>query len=103
MKELKSNEPYDVSPGCPTITFDLVDESLMLAYSSFVSGSFKGNRIELLFQDWRIEVEGCELSEVWGLLQMQDLRVVRLSTERSDGRNGECRIKKIITTKIVVK
>ena len=100
MKELKSDEPYEVTPGCPTISFDLGGESLMLAYSSFVSGCFKGNRIKLLFQEWRIEVEGSELGDVWRLLQMQDLRVMCLSSEKSDGVEGGCEIRKIVATKL---
>lgn len=103
MKELKSDEPYEVAPGCPTISFDLEDESLMLAYSSFVSACFKGDRIELHFQEWRIEIEGKELDDLWRLLQMQDMRALRLSSQASDVRSGECRITKLITTNIVEK
>ena len=100
MKELKSDEPYEVAPGCPTISFDLGGESLMLAYSSFVSGCFKCGRIELKFQEWRIEVEGSELGDVWRLLQMQDLRVMCLSSAKSDGGHGICEIRKIVATKL---
>ena len=100
MKELKSDEPYEVSPGCPTISFDLGGESLMLAYSSFASGNFKGDRIELIFQEWRVEIDGKNLGEVWKLLQMQDLRVMCLSSEKSDGGHGICEIRKIVATKL---
>lgn len=92
MEELRSDEPYEVAAGCPTITFELADGSLMLGYSSFASGQFKGGRIELGFQDWRIEIEGDNLTEVWRLLQMQDLRAVRLSIEGIADRSRACRI-----------
>jgi hypothetical protein len=100
MKELKSDEPYEVAPGCPTISFDLGDESLMLAYSSFASGNFKGGRIELIFQEWRIEIDGENLGDVWKLLQMQDLRLVRLSSGKCDGSHGICKVRKIVATKL---
>lgn len=100
MKELKSDEPYEVAPGCSTISFDLGDESLMLAYSSFASGNFKGNRIELIFQEWRIEIDGKNLGEVWKILQMQDLLSVRLSSEKSNCGEGICEIRKIEVTKL---
>ena len=100
MKELKSDEPYEVAPGCPTISFDLGGESLMLAYSSFASGNFKGGRIELIFQEWRVEIEGANLEEVWKMLQMQDLRVLHISLETSDRQNGACRICRITVERI---
>lgn len=100
MKELKSEEPYEVAPGCPTISFDLGGESLMLSYSSFASGKFKGDWIELIFQEWRVEIEGENLGEVWKLLQMQDLRVICLSSEKCDGRLGTCEIRKVVATKL---
>ena len=99
MKELQSDEPYEAAPGCPTISFDLGGESLMLAYSSFVSGCFKGDRIELLFQEWRIEVEGSELGDVWRLLQMQDLRCLMLSSKTGVGAEQVCEIRKITAMK----
>ena len=99
MKGLKSDEPYEVAPGCPTISFDLGGESLMLAYSSFVSGCFKGDRIELLFQEWRIEVEGSELGDVWRLLQTQDLRVIRFSTKERRVHVG-CWVNNIVASKV---
>ena len=104
MKELKSDEPYEVAPGCTTITFDLRDESLMLPYSAFVSGNFKGDSINLLFQEWRIEIDGSELREVWRLLQMQDLFILRTSSIgeiRCDSR--ECQIRKITAKNLIVK
>ena len=103
MKELQSDEPYEAAPGCPTMSFDLGGESLMLAYSSFVSGCFKGDRIEVLFQEWRIEVEGSKLGDVWTLLQMQDLRVMCLSAKKSDCGNEICEITQIIATKLDAK
>lgn len=103
MKELKSDEPYEVAPGCPTISFDLGDESLMLAYSSFASGNFKGDRIELIFQEWRVEIEGANLEEVWKLLQMQDLLVVRLSPLEGGGSPRECLIRRIACEKLALK
>lgn len=103
MKELKSDEPYEVAPGCPTITFDLGDESLMLAYSSFVSGNFEGGRIELCFQEWRIEIEGAHLGEVWRMLQMQDLRELSPSSNGNrDYGSRECQIRKISTQNLTV-
>lgn len=99
MKELKSDEPYEVAPGCPTITFDMGNKSLMLPYSSFVSGSFKGDRIELLFQEWQVEIEGGELAEVWRLLQMQDLRQLMRSQNKPDAGRQTCNILKIIVNK----
>ena len=96
MKELKSDEPYEVAPGCPTLTFNLGNESLMFPYSSFVSGSFKVCRILLLFQEWRIEIEGDNLAEVWRLLQMQDLRGLRASSNGDrDCGSRECQIREI--------
>ena len=95
MKELKSVEPYEVAPGCPTISFDLADGSLMLGYSSFASGQFVGGKIELGFQEWRIEIEGDNLAEVWRLLQMQDIRGVRRSESDSEGEAKGCRIRSI--------
>lgn len=91
MEELRSDEPYEIAAGCPTITFELADGSLMLGYSSFASGQLKGGRIELGFQGWRIEIEGDNLTEVWRLLQMQDIRGVRRSEPEEEETKG-CRI-----------
>jgi hypothetical protein len=102
MKELESDEPYEVASGCPTITFDLEGESLMLAYSSFVSGSFKGDRIELIFQEWRVEIEGENLGEVWKLLQMQDVRGLKLSTGKCAS-TLECQIRIIVAKRLATK
>lgn len=99
MKELKSDEPYEVAPGCPTISFDLGGESLMLAYSSFARGKFKGDRIDLILQEWRIEIEGENLGEVWKLLQMQDLRCLMLSSKTGVGAERVCKIRKITAIK----
>lgn len=99
MKELKSDEPYEVAPGCPTISFDFGDESLMLAYSSFASGNFKGDRIWLIFQEWSIEIEGENLGEVWKLMQMQELMVLKTSSQPNDPKSG-CQISKITVIKL---
>lgn len=103
MKELKSHEPYEVSPGCPTISFDLGQNSLMFSYSSFASGNFTGGRIELNFQDWLLEIDGRNLDEVWRLLQMQDLRCVCLTRENQGADISSCQIHAIAMTKIAGK
>lgn len=99
MKELECDEPYEVSPGCPTVTFELADGPLMLPWSSFASGILREGRIELNFQEWRVEIEGRNLGEVWKLLQMQDLRVIRVSAQ--EGRmNGGSWINRIFARKV---
>lgn len=103
MKELESDEPFEVYVGCPTITFDLTDESLMLPWSSFASGVFKDGRIELIFQEWRVQIEGAELGEAWKLLRMQDLRGLRLSSGKGDRAPGDCQIRRIVAEKLAAK
>ena len=101
MKELESDEPFEVSVGCPTITFDLTDESLMLPWSSFGSGVFKDSRIELRFQEWRVEIEGRCLGEIWRLLQTQDVRCIMPSSGAGAGVEHACKIQNITATKVV--
>ncbi len=96
MKELECDEPYEASMGCPTVTFELTDRSLMLPWSSFASGSFNGGEIKLTFQKWEVKIVGIELDEVWKLLQMQDLRLLKGSGENFPKGPQGCRIDEIV-------
>lgn len=99
MKELESSEPFEVSVGCPTITFELTEESLMLPWSSLACGSFKYGEIKLIFPTWEVKVVGVELDEVWKLLQMQDVRLLRSSGAVRGTESGGCQIHEIVAEK----
>lgn len=101
MKELISDEPYEVAPGCPTLTFNLGNESLMFPYSSFTSGKFKKDSIELMFQEWRVEIEGNYLLDLWKLLQLQEIRSLKLSSNTSAAIEQGCNVKIIRIMKML--
>lgn len=76
---MKDERCAEEEVGTPTLTVELEREARMLPWSAFVSGIFDGGRIALNFTDWRIVIEGDRLKELWSSLQLQDVRVIRMS------------------------
>lgn len=93
MKELEVDEPFEVMPGCPTVCFKFGDEATMLPWSAFSAGRFSKDRITLEFGDRIVTVEGISLEELWRVIQLQDVREVRVLVE---GDSSRCRVEKIV-------
>jgi hypothetical protein len=100
MKELDYREPFEVTVGCPTVTFELESGALMLPWSSFSSGFREGDQIRLNYSEWQIEIIGSGLGELWKLLQLQDLRQMNQSSREDHGQNSTCRIQTIVAAKL---
>ena len=91
--KLEENEPYQLAPGCPTLTFTIAEKERMVPYHSFKQGTFDRKAIRLVFQAGMLMIHGCKLLELWKHLQLQDVRSVRCN-EKAD--EGDIRVARIV-------
>ena len=87
---MKNEQCIEEEAGTPTLTVELESEARMIPWNSFVSGTLVEDRITLNFSDWLITIEGERLDELWSVLQLQDVRMMRAVTS---GDEHECFIR----------
>ncbi|MFD2256848.1 hypothetical protein ACFSSA_09185 [Luteolibacter algae] len=92
MRELEIDEPFEVMQGCPTVCFKVGGNATMLPWSAFSSARISNDRITLEFGDRIVTVEGNLLEVLWRLIQLQDVREVKVGGE-ADAK--QCRIEAI--------
>lgn len=75
------DECFEIETGTPTITAILDGQEKMIPYMSFRDADKQGDCITIRFHDWIITITGKSLDSLWQQLQMQDVRVIRKSSQ----------------------
>jgi hypothetical protein len=71
---------FESETGTPSLTMVVSEGQRMIAYSGFCDALMERDRITMRFRDWKVVVMGVSLEILWRQLQMQDVRLIRLST-----------------------
>ena len=72
--DLNQEDPFEVTPGCPTLSFDAKGKQMMVPYHLFKFGTYSPNIIVLTFTSGRLMINGKNLHGLWRHLQLQDVR-----------------------------
>lgn len=88
----EKDECFETEMGVPTFTVELPNEQRMFPYNSFRNAVLRADRITIELYDWEIAIAGKRLGSLWKQLQLQDVRVIRINPDTTD---GQCAISDI--------
>lgn len=72
---------FTTKPGAPTLTIEEGEKQVMVPWINFHHAIWQGERIELHFQDWRVDVLGNDLEDLWNEVQRQRVLTICKSKE----------------------
>lgn len=95
--DFAEQECFAKERGTPTLTIEEDGKQLMVPWISFQQAHWEGEKIELQFSAWRVDLVGNNLRELWTGLQMQSVISIRKS--RNTEASG-CVIRALVATAV---